>query len=232
MTLAEHVWNNNGLVGSIIALLVLLGDFLFWRYKKTLSLKISKAADDSSVRLTVLNKRDFNIEIEHVRLIMKRSIFNKYEFDECSYYCLVESEEFGFRSTQNDKLNIIITPQDPIFNFEIKYSDIFNLYHKFVGYKSSDDHQLGEINKFTKMPTCCIGIFLKGGKCIYINIPSFFYTYYKHEVGVYYNSHLAELKGECLVKIGFDSEESYQRYKNKLLNSYKISKKNEYLLYK
>jgi hypothetical protein len=232
MSLLGDMGNIIGFVGSVIGLLGLFGTILFWKYQKTLGLKVSKTADSSSIKVTILNKRDFNIEVEHVRLIRKLSIFNKYEFDKYSYFHLVESEEFGFSSTQDDKLNILITPQDPIFEFEVPFSNIFNLYHYFINYKRSDNHQLGELHKATKMQPCYIGIFLKGGKCISVDIDSLFYSYYKHEIGAYYNRDLAILKGECSVKIGFDTDESYQRYKNELLNSYKISKRNQYLLYK
>jgi hypothetical protein len=232
MTLLGDIGNIIGLIGSIIGLLVLCGSFLFWLHKKTLGLKISKSANSSTIKVTILNKRDFNVEIEYIRLIRKSSFSNKYKFDESSFFHLVESEEFGFRSTQDDKLNILITPQDPIFVFDVPFSNIFNLYHHFIDYKNSDVHQIGELKKSTKMQPCCIGIFLKGGKCVSVDIDPSFYNYYKHQIGAYYNRDLSILKGECSVVFGFDNNESYRRYKNKLLNSYEVSKRNKYLLYK
>jgi hypothetical protein len=230
MTLLGDIENMIGLSGNIIGLLVLFGTVLFWIYKKTLGLKISKYVKSSTIKVTVLNKRDFNVEIEYIRLIRKKSFSNEYE--EHAYSYLVESKEFGTYPTQNDKLNILLTPQDPIFAFDVQFSNIFNLYHYFIDYKNSDDHYIGELKKSTKMQTCCIGIFLKGGKCVSVDIDPLFYNYYKHQVGACYNRDLSILKGGYSVEVGFDNNESYQRYKNKLLNSYEVSKRNEFLLYK
>jgi hypothetical protein len=230
MTLLGDIENMIGLIGSMIGFLVLCGTVLFWFYKKTLGLKISKYVNGSTIKVTILNKRDFNVEVEYIRLIRKKSF--SYEYEEHSYSYLLESKEFGTNSTQDDKLNILITPQDPIFVFDVQFSNIFNLYHHFIDYKNSDEHHIGELKKSTKMPPCCIGMFLKGGKCVSVDIDPSFYNYYKHQVGACYNRDLSILKGECLEGVSFDNNESYLRYKNKLLKSYKVSKRNELLLYK
>jgi hypothetical protein len=230
MTLLGDIENMIGLIGSIIGLLVLCGTVLFWFYKKTLKLKISKYVNSSTIKVTILNKNDFNVEIEYIRLIRKKSFSNEYEENSLSY--LLKTKESGAFPTQDDKLKILITQQDPIFVFDVPFSKIFNLYHHFIDYKNSDDHHIGELKNSTKMKPCCIGIFLKGGKCVFVDIDPSFYNYYKHQIGACYNRDLSILKGECSVKVGFDNNESYRRYKNKLLKSYKVSKRNELLLYK
>ena len=221
-----------GIIGSFVGLFTFLGGIVFYYYQKSTRLKVTAKTIKQDVELTITNKSEFNIEIEHIRLLKKGLYPKGYFFNENTFFNLVESEEHEFNSNQNDKLNIKIATDDPVLKLAISFEKIESLYHDFLPYKATEMHIIGKLLEPVKMPDCYIGIYLKNGKIIRIKVKEPFYTYYKTSSGKCYEQDFSILMGKQKVKVCFSNFTAYEQHKNKLLNSIFISKKNELLLKK
>lgn len=220
------------LIGAIIGLFSLLGGIAFYFYKKKPRLIASGEISEQELSLILENKSDFAISIEYIRLIKKKGILKGYIYDENSFFHLVESEEHGFSSSQNDKLDLKILPEDPVMKIDITLSNIENLYHDFLPYELTDTHDIGRLSLPIKMPDCYIGIYLKNGKLLTVRVREPFYSYYRSSMGSSYDEDIAILMGHRRAKVHFKSIESYMTHKNKLLDCYATSKRNEHNLKK
>jgi len=214
-----------GLLGAIITI-------AFYFYKKKPRLKICGEIRGQEISLVLENKSDFAIGIEYIRLIKKKGILKGFIYDEDSFFHLVESEEHGFSSSQNDKLDLKILPEDPVMKIDIPLRNIESLYHDFLPYELTDTHYIGRLSLPIKMPDCYIGIYLKNGKLLTVRVHEPFYSYYRRSMGSSYDEDIAILMGHRRVKVHFNSIESYMTHKNKLLDCYATSKRNEHNLKK
>ena len=221
-----------GIIGSFVGLFTFLGGIVFYFYKKSTRLKVTAKTLKQVVELTITNKSDFNVEIEYIRLIKKEPYSKDYFFNENTFFYLVESEEHGFQSNQNDKLKIKIASDDPVLKLAIPLEKIESLYHDFLPYKATEMHIIGKLVEPVKMPDCYIGIYLKNGKIIRIKVKEPFYTYYKASSGNCYEQDFSILMGKQKVKACFSNFTAYDQHKNKLLDSIFISKRNELLMKK
>jgi hypothetical protein len=219
-----------GLIGSVLGGISLLGTIAFHFYKKTARLSVKSKTETQSVELLLTNKSDFKIEIEYIRLLKKEPLFQGYTYDENTYFHLVETEKHGFQTNQNDKLNLVVSPEDPVHKVIIPFDRIIELYHYFLPYNYSENHIVGVLEKAIKMPTCFIGIYLKNGKMLTVKINEPFYSFYRFKAGSYYEYDISVLKGERKVKNCFENLEEYTNYKNSLLDSFVVAKGNEYRL--
>jgi hypothetical protein len=219
-------------IGSFLGLFTFLGGVVFYFYKKSTRLKVASKTEKQSIVLTLTNKSDFNLEIEYIRLLKKAPYSTKYDYSQSTFFYLIESDEHGFQSNQNDVLGFKITSEEPVLKLTIPFERIESLYHDFLPYDATEKHIIGKLQEPVKMPDCFIGIYLKNGKIIPVKVREPFYKYYKISTGNYYEQDFSILMGKQKVKVCLSDSEAYDEYKNKLLDSISISKINELLLRK
>ncbi|PIB14086.1 hypothetical protein B853_16147 [Vibrio rotiferianus CAIM 577 = LMG 21460] len=118
-------------VYSMVGLIIALIPVAFWYYKKNPSIKVSTHNTDSNISILVRNHKDAHIKVKHVLLVTKSRCKNGLHFDHQSFFSLVDSDQYGFQSTQNDNLDISLEPNGSVVNFDIPYSKVVHLYGYF-----------------------------------------------------------------------------------------------------
>ena len=219
------------LVSSVLGFLTIIITGVLWYYKKNPSIKVSVHNTDSNVYITVRNHKDAHVKIKHVLLVKKSRFRNRFQFDPNSFFALVDSDKYGFQSTQNDDLDISLEPNSPTVNFDIPYSRITHLYEYFLPYKQCNVYNAVYLEKVVKMPRCCLAIVLDSGKHKLIPLPPNFYPFYREGIG-------HELDRDFIIYLGehpelslhFATQEHKLKYEKWLLGRYSMTRKTYHYL--
>lgn len=120
-----------GLVSSVVGFITLIGTGVLWYYKKNPSIKVSIQKSNNSISILVRNHKDAHVKVKHVLLATKSRFKNGLHFDHHSFFSLVDNDQYGFQSTQNNNLDMTLEPNGSVVNFDIPYSKVVHLYGFF-----------------------------------------------------------------------------------------------------
>lgn len=220
-----------GLVSSVVGFITLIGTGVLWYYKKNPSIKVSIQKSNNSISILVRNHKDAHVKVKHVLLATKSRFKNGLHFDHHSFFSLVDNDQYGFQSTQNNNLDMTLEPNGSVVNFDIPYSKVVHLYGFFLPYKRCNVHSKLYLDKVVKMPKCYVAIFLDSGKYKLVPLPSEFYPFYRKYVGHELDRELAIYLGEHPeLSLSFQTREQKLKYEKWLLDRYSITRKNQHYL--
>ncbi|WP_421385888.1 hypothetical protein [Aeromonas veronii] len=218
-------------IGLIVSISCVLLPIAFWFYKKRPSIKVMIKRLNNGVSISVRNKKDVHIKINHIVLVNGPRFRGALEFDRNSYFGLIDSDEYGFQTTQNDDLGISLEPNGPSVNLDISYSKISYLYAYFLPYKRCAVYGVEYLDKMVKMPKCYLAIILDSGGYKLIDLPSDFYRFYKNNISFELDREFSIFLGEHpKITQSFKSYECKLKYGSYLLERYSMMRRTYHYL--